>query len=721
MICSGVLISFLVSHHYSKSLLTALNTQAEYLTGAIALQAADMVLINDLVALQKMLDQQLNSNPSLSYLFIQKDGRILAHTFAAGIPVELLKANESKSTSQPHPREIVSTNGEYFLDMAMPIFDGKAGTLRLGFSEQPYRQEVKRLWLEMISFTFTILMMALAGSLLFIKRITDPLGELARAVDKVDHGELAAVQVSVRGRDEVGVLAASFNHMLSNLNSYTKRLEEQTMELERAHNQTRTVCGMVQEIGSLQTLREIGSFLVKKMSSVVSCHSMLLIVFNDAGDALFFLSGTDMRILGDVGLVNNVSQFLQNLDLKGEPKFSIKPFVDDSFLPESMQNSHRQAFLPLSCQGQAFGGLILNCPVNPSCNLEELNMAALMLNQSAPVIKRAILHEEEIQGLHNRLETTPEFHGIVARDPKMQVVFKLIEDIAATDATALILGESGTGKELVARAIHQVSPRRDKPFVVINCAAYPSTLLESELFGHEKGAFTGAVRLRPGRFELADGGTVFLDEIGEVPPSAQIKLLRILQTQQFERVGGEKLLSVDVRILAATNKDLLKEVKDGNFREDLYYRLNVIPIQLPSLKDRGNDISLLAHHFLKKFAAAHDKPVQAFEPEAMRLLLEYEWPGNVRELENSIEHAVVLSRDDHIRANELPSSMLKTVALQDRASKVPKLVEHEKQLLESVLVECSWNKKEAAKRLGISRSTLYAKLKKYQLSQPDPK
>ncbi|MCK7508445.1 MAG: sigma-54 dependent transcriptional regulator [Desulfobacterales bacterium] len=218
----------------------------------------------------------------------------------------------------------------------------------------------------------------------------------------------------------------------------------------------------------------------------------------------------------------------------------------------------------------------------------------------------------------------------------------------------LIQGESGTGKELVARAIHQHSPRSDKPFVVINCSAYPSTLLESELFGHEKGAFTGASRRRAGRFEQAHGGTVFLDEIGEISQTAQIKLLRVLQSQKFERIGGEQTLAVDVRILAATNKNLLEQVKAGQFREDLFYRLNVIPIQLPPLRDRQNDIPLLARHFLRMFAERQKKDIREFSSEAMRIILNYRWPGNVRELENTIEHAVVLAKGKAVEAVDLP-------------------------------------------------------------------
>jgi len=250
---------------------------------------------------------------------------------------------------------------------------------------------------------------------------------------------------------------------------------------------------------------------------------------------------------------------------------------------------------------------------------------------------------------------------------------------------------------------------------VINCSAYPATLLESELFGHEKGAFTGAIRQKRGRFEQADGGTVFLDEIGEIDPSAQIRLLRVLQTRQFERLGGEKTLSVDVRIIAATNKDLVQEVKNGNFREDLFYRLNVIPVNLPPLRNRRNDITLLAQHFLRQFAAEQGKSIQGLSSEAMRLLLDYNWPGNVRELENSIEHAAVLVKSARIEMSDLPSVIRNTVSTATALGSRHTILENEKTLLREALEECGWNKKLAAQRLGISRSTLYGKLKKHQI------
>jgi DNA-binding NtrC family response regulator len=361
--------------------------------------------------------------------------------------------------------------------------------------------------------------------------------------------------------------------------------------------------------------------------------------------------------------------------------------------------------------------LAVGCPGDCSCNDSEVEVVCAMLSQAAGVIKRAVLQEEEIHELQSRMETSSEFGGIIGKDPKMQLIYKMIEDIAPTDATVLIQGESGTGKELVARAIHLESPRQDKPFVVINCSAYPATLLESELFGHEKGAFTGAIRQKIGRFEQAHGGTVFLDEIGEIHPSAQIKLLRVLQTQKFERLGGEKTLGVNLRILAATNKDLLQEVKKGNFREDLYYRLNVIPIYLPPLRERRNDVPLLARYFLQRFATEQEKKIQGFSAEAMRLLMEHQWPGNVRELENTVEHATVLAKSVRIEVSDLPTAIRTTSSLAE-ITRVPTMEEHERKILQDALEECSWNKKQTAKRLGISRSTLYDKLKKYQINKP---
>ena len=261
----------------------------------------------------------------------------------------------------------------------------------------------------------------------------------------------------------------------------------------------------------------------------------------------------------------------------------------------------------------------------------------------------------EARGLRERLEHKYRLDNLVGESPEMLAVFKTIRQVAPSAASVLLMGESGTGKELFAQALHQNSSRRTKPFVKVACAALPETLLESELFGHEKGAFTGAIYTRAGRFESADGGTLFLDEIGDISPTVQVKLLRFLEQREFERVGGNKTFKVDVRIVAATHRDLLKKLEDGSFREDLYYRLNVIEINIPPLRERPGDVPLLAHHFLAKYAAANGKDIQGLSDEVMTLLLAHSWQGNVRELENAMERAVVLANEPKLTPAHFPT------------------------------------------------------------------
>ena len=313
------------------------------------------------------------------------------------------------------------------------------------------------------------------------------------------------------------------------------------------------------------------------------------------------------------------------------------------------------------------------------------------------------------------------FGTIVGQSGNVQHVFKLIDRVARTDSTVLITGESGTGKELIAQAIHYESFRRDKPLVPVNCGAIPEELLESELFGHEKGAFTSAIRTRIGRFELAEGGTVFLDEIGEMSPQLQVKLLRVLQEHQFERVGGTRTINVDIRVVAATNKNLKKAVEKGDFREDLYYRLDVIPIQAPALRDRVEDIPLLVEYFLKKFNKSHSDLLQGIDPEAMAMLGAYEWPGNVRELENLIERMAILCDGPRITTNDLPerfggqvSGPVKPAStLPDQGfSLTAHLAQVEDDLIHQALEKAGGVKKKAADLLGINRTTLVEKMKK---------
>ena len=312
------------------------------------------------------------------------------------------------------------------------------------------------------------------------------------------------------------------------------------------------------------------------------------------------------------------------------------------------------------------------------------------------------------------------FGDIIGDSPKMEQVFKVIQRIAQSDVTVLVRGETGTGKELVAAAIHKRSNRKDEPFIKLNCAAITDTLLESELFGHEKGAFTDARETRKGRFELADGGTLFLDEIGDISPSAQVKLLRVLQEREFERVGGSKTIKVNVRLVAATNRNLEQMVKDGKFREDLYYRLNVIPIDLPPLRERGEDIKQLVNFFLERSIKNHKKRVTITE-EAMDALCSYPWPGNVRELENTIERIVLMGNEDGITKYDM---LLLLPALNDQklkseykpiSKKSLTLEELEREAIIEALENNDNNQSNAASELGITLRQMGYKIKKYEL------
>ncbi|MBD3308875.1 response regulator [candidate division KSB3 bacterium] len=309
---------------------------------------------------------------------------------------------------------------------------------------------------------------------------------------------------------------------------------------------------------------------------------------------------------------------------------------------------------------------------------------------------------------------------LIGRGAAMQTLLDTVALVAPTDTTVLILGESGTGKEVVADIIHANSDRAAQPLVKVNCAALPETLLESELFGHEKGAFTGAIAKRQGRFAVADGGTIFLDEIGEIPVSVQVKLLRVLQEQQFEPVGSSKTLTVDVRVLAATNRDLEAEIAAGRFREDLFYRLNVFPIHVPPLRERKDDIAALAEHFLEQYAEKHQRQIHGLSPRALDLLMRYEWKGNVRELENTIERSVILCREELIMPQHLPAPL--QALSEDLDAETPDLEpgitlkEMEKQLILSTLKQHDGNRTKTAEALGISRRSLQMKLKEYGIS-----
>lgn len=316
----------------------------------------------------------------------------------------------------------------------------------------------------------------------------------------------------------------------------------------------------------------------------------------------------------------------------------------------------------------------------------------------------------------NKLRSQQRYSKIIGKSGKLSEMMQIINQVASTKASVLITGESGTGKELVADAIVSLSDRKDKPFIKVHCASLSESLLESELFGHEKGAFTGATAQKRGRFELADGGTIFLDEIGEINPSTQVKILRVLQEREFERVGGEKTIKVDVRVIAATNRNLLEEVKKGAFREDLYYRLNVVHIEVPPLRERKEDIELLALNFLDQFNKEDGRKIEGISSQARKALLSYDWPGNIRELKNSIESSVVLARGNIIQLEDLPAQITSQVAENKSSITIDLPVtmeEAERKIILSTIEYCAGNKSRASELLEIGRKTLHRKLNEY--------
>jgi two-component system response regulator HydG len=340
------------------------------------------------------------------------------------------------------------------------------------------------------------------------------------------------------------------------------------------------------------------------------------------------------------------------------------------------------------------------------------------------LIEKALEHyhlRTENLVLKERLGDRFDFSRIIGRSAAMKALLETLAMVAPTDATVLIMGESGTGKEVVANAIHHNSPRAPQPFIKVSCAALPETLLESELFGHEKGAFTGAVARRAGRFELAHRGTIFLDEVGEMSPATQTKLLRVLQERAFEPLGGSRTIQVDIRVIAATNRDLAAQVKEGRFREDLYYRLNVVSLTVPPLRERKEDIPLLADHFLALFREKNRKSIQAISGKALDLLLRYEWPGNIRELENCIERAVIMARDEVLVPVDFPPQIQALSGEERQAGfTIPagiSLAAIEQALIVKTLEDAGGNRTRAAEILGINRRTLQNKLKEYALDE----
>ena len=424
---------------------------------------------------------------------------------------------------------------------------------------------------------------------------------------------------------------------------------------------------------------------------------------------------------GITGLVVQSGKEIIVPDISKDPRFLHKT------KSRKQQKDKRIAFfcVPIKLEGKTVGALSVDKQADASDDLEAnvrlLNVIATLVAQAVKLNKlvesdRKQLREENVR-LRRELKNQFNIHNMVGSSNAMKEVYRLIEQVSNSNATVLIRGESGTGKDLVAHAIHYNSLRADKPFVKVNCTALPDTLLESELFGHEKGAFTGASERKLGRFEKAHGGTIFLDEIGDFSMNLQVKLLRVIQFKEFERVGGLDTIKTNVRIVVATHKNLEEQIKEGLFREDLYYRINVFPIYMPPLRERKDDIMLLADYFLEKTAAENEKDITRISTPAIEMLTRYHWPGNIRELENCIERAVLLCNEDVIRSEHMPPSLQMINKDESVARRsLSEIIENmERELIVDALKKFDGHQRKTAKELGISERILGYKIKKYNI------
>ncbi len=422
---------------------------------------------------------------------------------------------------------------------------------------------------------------------------------------------------------------------------------------------------------------------------------------------------------GVTGLVVQSGREIVVPDVSKDPRFL------DKTRARSSAKTGKVAFfcMPIKQEGNTIGALSVDKQAGTKRDLDAtaqlLNVIATMVAQAVKLNKlvesdRQQLRDENIR-LRRELKQRFNIHNMIGASNAMQEVYRLIEQVANSNATVMIRGESGTGKDLVAHAIHYNSLRSEKPFVKVNCTALPDTLLESELFGHEKGAFTGATERKIGRFERANGGTIFLDEIGDFSLNLQVKLLRVMQFKEFERVGGLDTVKANVRIIVATHKNLEEEIKEGLFREDLYYRVNVFPIYMPPLRERKDDIMLLADYFLERIAKDNAKDIRRISTPAIDMLTRYHWPGNIRELENCIERAVLLCNDDVIRSEHLPPSLQMAEGKGSETNRsLPEIIENkEQELIIDALKRCGGQQRKAAHDLGVTERILGYKIKKY--------
>jgi PAS domain S-box-containing protein len=493
-------------------------------------------------------------------------------------------------------------------------------------------------------------------------------------------------------------------------------------ELQRTQHQLERLFKISRQVNAKKTLSEIVDYAYEVAQGIFPGAVPLIFLLDAGGQTFLSLEGCNPTVLEPLlraqqeiersGLISDFIQYLQSTKEHPVVGSTYNNDIPD-FLRIISKGCPNWFGFPISAPQQRIGYFVLKSPTPQEFSYEDIHFFLTLFNQIASHIRYLVIHETEINHLQQRVAERTSHGKIIGQSDEMQKVYKLIDLVSTSDAAVLITGENGTGKEMVAQAIHRQSHREKGPLVVANCSAYSPALLESELFGHEKGAFTGAIKMKKGRIERAQGGILFLDEIGDIAPATQVLLLRFLQDHCFERVGGEETMEVDVRVLAATNRDLGKEVEAGRFRDDLFYRLNVITLHLPPLRDRKEDIPLLCNHFLEKYSLKENKDIKSLSPGAMQILMDHEWPGNVRQLGNAVSHAVILTQGQFIERRHLPQFLKQSVPEPSSTC----LAENERRLILNVLQESDWNKHKAARSLKISRSTLYSKIRRHGLEK----
>jgi formate hydrogenlyase transcriptional activator len=515
-----------------------------------------------------------------------------------------------------------------------------------------------------------------------------------------------------------------------------RKADENGPELS-VRQQYRTLLAVSQAIISHRDLATLFHDLADRLSLVVSFDFLALVLHEAATNTmrLHVLEtsepvprGTEIVLPPEDDPAGLVWQTQQPFITSSVAQLRRWPRLLERVQPYGVQS---YCWLPLTTARRRLGALVFTSKQAGAYDGADVDFLQEVANQVAVAVENALafqeiealkdqLHQEKVY-LQEEVRTEHNFGDIVGESAALRRVLKQVKAVAPTDSTVLVCGETGTGKELIARALHDLSPRRERTFIKLNCAAIPTGLLESELFGHEKGAFTGAISQKVGRFELAHRGTLFLDEVGDIPPELQPKLLRVLQEQEFERLGSTKTIKVDVRLVAATNRDLAHLVGDGRFRQDLYYRLNVFPVVLPPLRERRDDIPRLVRHFTQLFARRLGRRIEAIPAAVMDALVDYPWPGNIREMQNVIERAVILSPG---RSLQIPLSELNPVATQPPVATAGAitLADAEREHILAVLRETGWvlgGRKGAAARLGMKRSTLQWKMKRLGISRPE--